>query len=1129
MKISCIILFCDRDYIYIPELLNNIHKNLKIDHEIILVDNREEYKDIDIEIPDEIDVSYIDMGRNFRQLQARKFASQNATGDYIWFIDADDNILEVNDSIERRIIDRKFPDMIVFNYNEGYTEKDFNTVLHFDDTQFYTIGLINKSMRKMIDVFNWNKWYKKDKLDKVMEKIPDGFEVSAYEDNVIVSLMLKEIDNLYTIARPIYFNNLSRSLSAKDHISSVLDFENLITGVNLANLIISQNYTEDEKQLAGLRNLTTDQCAYFLWKLSLADDLIKDECIELLYENWSYDIVLSVAIGKLSNFLKKEDQKNLVQYIRNYNSTHRIKNNNDIKNDSDNFIKVVYDDDYNFAMARNSINELYNKYYNDILKYGTWQMSNTEWEYKSADQIYICFSKKNFLREIIWLDVILDNNSRCKNVTYFNASNINIKYFEEKYPSIKFHEMEEVSESELIEKYFINTSSIDVIEYGFVLKEYFSFINDKRKGAPMFIIYPFDTSNIRGLYLAEYFKNKNYRFWGINQGEYTSEEILAKMASITYPLYFIDINCSYEPFISPNKIHNVLEISKIPFVYDCADNYPEFSSWINGSSKRLTLINEKYLCENALGVTASAPSIEELLKERHNVTAIKAYNGYKFKDVPKLEKKNKIIILGSNQEKTNCSIIEEMIIERPDYEFHFYGKDWSKEYGFDKYDNFILHEWVDIEEIYQTISEFKCGIIAFKNTPYTKRGMLPLKTFDYLVGHMPIAYTNAPELKRNGFEKFCFDLEEISITDILNKEFNDEDFEEILKDYDMNKSFDTIFNIFKEDYLKRYGFELPDHDEVKLSQYPSNDFSIILNVGHFCNYRCSYCFEKWDFDQGKFDTSPLYEILNNMHKVKEYYDEVTKGEPKSLTLTLIGGETTCYPMLECVKAVNKHIPVNWVTVISNVSMPEKIVELKRKLQDMGIGLSVSASFHEDCTTIEKYTDTINYLIDNYVQVECYAVLNEHNFEDIWRWKDYLHEHAGRWFMFGIERQYYKSIHISIDKELRLANYYNKDLYEGRDWYKLQVTMKSGNKIRISAWEEIYNILGQTLSTKGARCNIGKNHLYIQSDGLCKLATSQCNKSFCNILTEDKLVLNEECIKCCPIDRCECTAGDKIEW
>ena len=162
MKISCIILFCDRDYIYIPELLNNIHENLKIDHEIILVDNREEYKDIDIEIPDEIDVSYIDMGRNFRQLQARKFASQNATGDYIWFIDADDNILEVNDSIERRIIDRKFPDMIVFNYNEGYTEKDFNTVLHFDDTQFYTIGLINKSMRKMIDVFNWNKWYKKD-------------------------------------------------------------------------------------------------------------------------------------------------------------------------------------------------------------------------------------------------------------------------------------------------------------------------------------------------------------------------------------------------------------------------------------------------------------------------------------------------------------------------------------------------------------------------------------------------------------------------------------------------------------------------------------------------------------------------------------------------------------------------------------------------------------------------------------------------------------------------------------------------------------------------------------------------------------------------------------------------------
>ena len=157
-KLSIIVLFCDKDYKYIPSLLHQMNDKLCCWFEVILVDNREKYKDIEIkEIEDFKSVNnliYIDSGKNVAQLAAKKNALEYAKGDYVWFFDADD---EMCDCVSQTYLDKCDSDFIIFNYGfkePGVYIKDDRVTYKECTDKYQTI--YNKSKFRDADFLNEN-------------------------------------------------------------------------------------------------------------------------------------------------------------------------------------------------------------------------------------------------------------------------------------------------------------------------------------------------------------------------------------------------------------------------------------------------------------------------------------------------------------------------------------------------------------------------------------------------------------------------------------------------------------------------------------------------------------------------------------------------------------------------------------------------------------------------------------------------------------------------------------------------------------------------------------------------------------------------------------------------------------
>ena len=93
MRLSIIIIFCDKDFKYLSNIINNVEKFIKVEHEIILVDNRND------QTPFETKYKVVSKGKNCYIFEGRRIGLDAATGDYVWFIDVDDEIInEISES-----------------------------------------------------------------------------------------------------------------------------------------------------------------------------------------------------------------------------------------------------------------------------------------------------------------------------------------------------------------------------------------------------------------------------------------------------------------------------------------------------------------------------------------------------------------------------------------------------------------------------------------------------------------------------------------------------------------------------------------------------------------------------------------------------------------------------------------------------------------------------------------------------------------------------------------------------------------------------------------------------------------------------------------------------------------------
>ena len=87
-SLTIAITICDKDYKNLPILLKNIKDKITGHYEIIVVDNCVSHN---VELPE--DIIHIKNNENLYPFISRILAAEKATGNYIWYIDGDDNII----------------------------------------------------------------------------------------------------------------------------------------------------------------------------------------------------------------------------------------------------------------------------------------------------------------------------------------------------------------------------------------------------------------------------------------------------------------------------------------------------------------------------------------------------------------------------------------------------------------------------------------------------------------------------------------------------------------------------------------------------------------------------------------------------------------------------------------------------------------------------------------------------------------------------------------------------------------------------------------------------------------------------------------------------------------------------
>lgn len=318
MLLTIGILVSDKDVQNLENLILQIKEKVKIENEIIICNNSSN----EISMEDVIIVN--NGGGNIYQLRGRKLIIEQAKGDYIWFVDADDTINEVKD-------ENFIGDIVEFNFtyintNEVKPTKDN---LNSNVTTVKT-SLIDECISVNINTL-WSKFIKTSILKEVAEKIPEE-DVSALEDWIYIYGSMTISKSYEKSTQNIYnYNCIDTSSSCHDFSNCYERFERIIKGVTEGMKIILlvtngkiQNYMDapiDEyNAYYYLSKIVTteneDVCEKML-------DLIRQYFSDYAIKQASYRILKCAKTKAIFNhFVKIISQKiNLSKNITKYGNT----------------------------------------------------------------------------------------------------------------------------------------------------------------------------------------------------------------------------------------------------------------------------------------------------------------------------------------------------------------------------------------------------------------------------------------------------------------------------------------------------------------------------------------------------------------------------------------------------------------------------------------------------------------------------------------------------------------------------------------------------------------------------------------------------------------------------------------
>lgn len=285
------VLFCDNDFQYLENLTGLIQERVQLPYELILFDNR---NDCSTDISFLNDYKVLNTGDgNQHQVEGRRQIIKEASGDYIWFIDADDEPLEIDSSF-KDLLDLNY-DLYSFNY-----KKDCNPEICdvYKEEQLFTANeetgnLCYKEAFGLLVNVLWNKWIKTSVLKEVVESIPEGTHISASEDLMLVIATLKHSKTELRSPLFIYKNNSMHGSSGYDDYSNNIEkYERCIFGINEATDLICSLLTETEQTLLDLNEIRIQDCVFFGDKIArTADEETRKQMFEILTNTFDKDLI----------------------------------------------------------------------------------------------------------------------------------------------------------------------------------------------------------------------------------------------------------------------------------------------------------------------------------------------------------------------------------------------------------------------------------------------------------------------------------------------------------------------------------------------------------------------------------------------------------------------------------------------------------------------------------------------------------------------------------------------------------------------------------------------------------------------------------------------------------------------
>lgn len=184
---------CDKDYKLCENLLKQINEKVKIEHEVIIIDNRERFAAEETSWTPTYSFGY-----NAYQFSARAKIIELSKGDYIWFVDGDDDIREI-DSFDWT------EDIIAFSYSthrvgDIHIKEDLIT----QDIFSYNTSVIIKPVL-------WNKFIKKSLFaEDFINKYRD-LKIVTNEDVIWCYEALRHAMSVRIVDKIIYQHNLGLS------------------------------------------------------------------------------------------------------------------------------------------------------------------------------------------------------------------------------------------------------------------------------------------------------------------------------------------------------------------------------------------------------------------------------------------------------------------------------------------------------------------------------------------------------------------------------------------------------------------------------------------------------------------------------------------------------------------------------------------------------------------------------------------------------------------------------------------------------------------------------------------------------------------------------------------------------